>query len=143
MRNSEVDGFIYRFLISEKSLSGEEKGESLLLPRLSFRLYKNNRAYFYSNDKHESITNSILNLNGEASLKILHLPIVKRANTLFFAEDFLINFGLEEEEEYHEQKIALLVKKPWKRKGKAIMNWLLKGWRRLIIWLKVRIESLS
>lgn len=112
LRNSEVDGFYLPVLDFRKNpFQGKRKGESLLLPRLSFRLYKNNRAYFYSNDKHESITNSILNLNGEASLKILHLPIVKRANTLFFAEDFLINFGLEEEEEYHEQKIALLVKK--------------------------------
>ncbi len=56
-----------------------EDGEvgSFSLPILSLRLYQNKESYIYNNDSHQSITNSILKSNGEASLKVLHLPIVR------------------------------------------------------------------
>lgn len=51
---------------------------SYSLPRLSLRLYRNRKEYRYTDDSYESITASILKVNGEATLRILHLPIVKR-----------------------------------------------------------------
>ena len=94
LRNSDVDGFYLPVIDLKRN---PYTGKSLQLPRLSFRLYQNKEAYFYSNNRHESITNSILALNGEASLKILHLPIVRRAASLLFSENLLLDLRLDRE----------------------------------------------
>ncbi len=72
--------------INKRNIQDREV-DNLNLPRLSLRLYQNKENYNYNNDSHQSITNSILKSNGEASLKVLHLPIVRNFSYTIFPDD--------------------------------------------------------
>lgn len=103
LRYSDEDGFYLPVIDLKRN---PYTGKNFLLPRLSFRLYRNKKEYFYSNNRHESITNSILAIKGEASLKILHLPIVRRASSLLFSESILLNLSLYEKEVLSDRILA-------------------------------------
>ncbi|MFP4660594.1 MAG: glycosyltransferase [Halanaerobiales bacterium] len=79
LSNSSQDG--YYLPVSELNYLKENRDhgvQNFSLPRLSLRLYQNRKNYKYSNDSHQSITNSILKEKGGASLKVLHLPIIRK-----------------------------------------------------------------
>ncbi|MFW6281550.1 MAG: glycosyltransferase [bacterium] len=82
LRVSKNDGFYLpltklEFLSKQKSYIKKNYFD-FLSSHLSFRLYKNKKDYFYKGESYQSITDSIIDKNGETSLKILHLPIVKK-----------------------------------------------------------------
>ncbi|MEJ6950658.1 glycosyltransferase [Natronospora cellulosivora (SeqCode)] len=81
LRVSKNDGFYLplsqlEFLSKQKSYIKNHNAD-FSPTHLSFRLYQNKADYYYQGDSYQGITKSILDNNGEASLKILHLPIIK------------------------------------------------------------------
>lgn len=82
LRNTKNDGFYlptieFDFFKKRKYFMGKDE-DKLNLPKLSLRLYRNKNSYKYNKGNYSDITNTILKVDGEASLKVLHLPILRR-----------------------------------------------------------------
>src|SRR5690554_6446276 len=121
LQDTNIDGF-YLPIVNFKRFKyiAKEVEDEFPFPYLSFRLYKNNRRYFYSKDTYESITNSILKINGEASLKVLHLPIVMKINcSLIPGETQLYSWNLDDVELLADNNTSPFFKEAIKRIGQG------------------------
>jgi len=79
LKNTDCTGFyLPRMNIGFVGKRRYKTDNSYTFPRLTLRLYQNRKEYRYTDDSYESITSSILKTDGEASLKILHLPIIRK-----------------------------------------------------------------
>lgn len=58
----------------------QECNNSIKFPRLSLRLFQRKYGNCFNNTGYQDITSAILEENGEASLKILHLPVIFKPN---------------------------------------------------------------
>lgn len=61
--------------------------DKIEMPRLSLRLIKNNNKLLYSGRLYQDITSSILNINKNKSLKVMHLPIIDNRNNYKISVD--------------------------------------------------------
>ncbi|MFW6306365.1 MAG: tetratricopeptide repeat-containing glycosyltransferase [Bacillota bacterium] len=151
LKDTEHDGFYIPItemnFLEKLSLFNVEMGDDFKIPRLSLRLYQNNNKYKYSGDSFQSITKSIISTRGETSLKVLHLPVVRRYDISFLPREIIpvSLFSLEADDDI----FIMLKNKQYKRAAflidKAIKSYpgniVLLFWRGYLKYLNCNYEE--